>query len=272
MREPMPATRRLRVFQTLGEAWKLTKGSKWAIWAPMLVLFGASLVFGLLFIGLAYIFKTAATADTAAHLSTAGLVLIIVLCLLMAFVYFGLLAGMVKVSIERARGNLVSGSSGLHSFSRAFPLFFTMIIAAIVVEVPILLFFFGIKMLGVLQLNPEGASFAQLLPLLIVILYSLIVSPLLYLCGLFAVDQTSNPFAAVGRSIKACSHHWLRIIGLMIMVNVIMILCYCPSLLGIHLQNMPLQLIGLIFMLIAIIWLFPFMLLVQATAYHKLVD
>lgn len=272
MREPIPATRRLRVFETLAEAWKLTKGSKWAIWAPMLVLCGAALAFVLLFMGLAYLFSVAATPDATAHLSITGIVLAIVLCLLLAFAYFGLIAGIIKVSIERARGNAVSGGLGLHSFSRAFPLFLTMLVTIIVIEAPILLFFLGAKILGFMQTNPDGISLVQWLPIVIMALYGLIVASLLYLTGLFAVDQTNNPFAALGRSFKATRHHWLRIIGLMIMVNVIMLLCYCPTLLGIYLQNTPLQLIGSIFMLIAVIWLLPFMLLVQATVYHKLVD
>jgi uncharacterized membrane protein len=124
MREPIPATRHLAVFETLKEAWHLTKGSKWAILAPLLALVGFVIAGGLLFTLLTHLIQSKAFVVSAAVILIVGLVI------LMA----GFFSGALKITIERARGNSVSANSGFHSFSRVLPVLLTLILLGIIIE------------------------------------------------------------------------------------------------------------------------------------------
>lgn len=277
MREPMPATRRLGVFETIREAWELTKGSKWAIWAPVLVIFGVCVGFALIFgLGLGFIHKmtqNAGSLEALAKLATVIISLTLIAgILLLLFFMFGLFAGVIKVTLERARGNLVSGSTGFHSFSRAMALFFTNLLLIIIVEVPLIIaLVFVLRHAQVKTLN-ELSPPAFIATHAIMYSYGLIVGSLFYLASFFAVDQTKNPFLALGRSVKTSIPHWLRIMGIVLMVYVISFVLYIPTLLGAYLHNTPLLLIGSILFFVAIIWLIPFLMLIPAVIYHKLVD
>jgi hypothetical protein len=92
------------------------------------------------------------------------------------------------------------------------------------------------------------------------------------LATLLAIDQTNSPFAAIGHSIKACAPHWFKIIGIVLMTYLIMIALYVPYILGLVFQHNLLLIFGGIFILVAMIWVMPFLFLVQGVVYHKLVD
>ncbi len=269
MREPVPATRSFSVFQTLGEAWELTKGAKWALWAPMLVMIGIALASSLISSTIiAFLYSKQTAENTGGHIGTMGIVLIVAASIIIAYLCLGLISGVIKVSIERARGNLVSGGSGFHSYSRVLPVFFAILLTITIAELPEILAFLA-GYFGVIKTVSKEVG---LTVIIIQFIYGLIIGSLLYLTVLFAVDRTNNPFSAMASSFCATKHHWYRIIGIILMLYVFMALVYLPMFLGIYFQNTILHWAGTIFMLVAFVWLMPFFFLVPGVIYHKLAD
>ncbi len=271
MREPMPPTRHLRVFETLNEAWDLTKGCKWAIIGPMLSILGAGIILGLILgIGIAL---TKASGKIPAptgmeQLNSIAQFILIAGMLILGIYSIGLICGLLKISIERARGNPVSASMGFKYFSRLIPVLLTVIVVLILTELPQIIMlikelFSGVKITNIHQILPVE---------IIQIIYGLIVGAFLYLSLLLAVDNTNSPFTVVKRSFKATRHHWLTIIGIELMVFLIIFVAYIPMQLGIFLQNQIVHIIGGIFLSVALIWILPFVFLVRGVVYHKLID
>ncbi|HEV2613949.1 MAG TPA: hypothetical protein VGV92_04495 [Gammaproteobacteria bacterium] len=250
------------VFETIGESWRLTKGAKWAIFSPLLCLFLAELLAVVVVLGgIAILHAMGLSAEVMTAISVlVGIALGITLIYLLA----GLFAGMMKVSIERGRGNSVSGKSGLHSFSRVTPVLLTLILFVLFLLPGSLVQFIP----GLDNKNVE----TQIIVTSIQMIYDLIVIPFLYLSLPFAVDKINSPFTAIASSFKAVRGNWSKLVGLFVMVDLIFLVFMLPFFLGSVFNIEAIAIIGGIFFAVSYIWLFPFMCIVQGVIYHKLAD
>lgn len=251
MREPVPQTRSLKIFEVLGEAWELTYGSKGVMWAPILAI-----------IILAFC-SLVAFEFWKEYLPT-GIWLL--LFILVAFVCLGIFAGILKFTIERARGAAVSASMCFSHFSRVFPLILTMVCVLIIFEIPYLIYLIQAYLTSTPVTNPPA-----LFKITGAIL-SILLGSLLCLSNLFAIDKFNSPFRNIYHSIKATWPYWFRIIAILLIGYVVVTLLYIPMILGVHLHNKVLQIFGNIFLLVGMVWVLPWLLLTQGVLYHKLVD
>jgi len=244
MNEQITNSRDLAIFDTLREAWRLMKGSKLAILVPLLV----PMIFFLVPTMINVIFTSSSiTTIFTAFCYVVGM-----------FLFLGIIAGIIKISIERARGNAVSISMGFRSFSRMIPLLLTVILFGVLSQLPSLIML-------MLKIEPT----AIVAPLILI--YVLLVTTFLYLSMLLAVDKTNNPFTAISRSFNVIRPHWLKVLGIIVITEVIgfmigMLIGFAEGFF-----NVP-EIVGNVLMCIAIIWYVPFMLLVQGLVYHKLID
>lgn len=262
MQDVSTTNRNITVFGVLGEAWRLTTGVKWAIWAPFLVMM---LIYSIAAL-LAGVGVAAFHTDVKSLNGVGAAVLTIGVIVGFSFLYllFGCMCGVLKVSIERGRGREVTGKTGFHSFSRVVPMVLTIIVAFIILA-PQMLFQF------IPGLNVETTE-AIIIVTLLETVYGLFVGSLLYMSFPLIVDKVNSPLTAIGRSIKTCFPHWFKLIGIYIMVELISMATMAPFLLGSALKSDAGALLGAFFMFVAFIWILPFMFLVQGVIYHKLMD
>jgi len=245
---------KLTVFGTISEAWKLTHGTKWAICLPIL--------FVVLPAYLAIIFMAVSFFLGKFSSTTGGIFLVIGIGLI--YLIIGCVTGALKVSIERARGNSVSATSGFHSFSRVIPIVLTLLLVGIIL-LPGNLFHY------IPGLNTQTMS-AKITVFILQTAYGLIVGPLVYMSFPLIVDKINSPFSALSRSFKAAWPHWFKLIGIFVIAEIVSLLLWAPFMLGMNLKMQGLAFAGLGVMFLAIVWAMPFLFLIQGVIYHKLFD
>jgi hypothetical protein len=261
MNEQMTAFRQFTVFGIIGEAWRLTKGAKWALLAPLICMIVVELV------GLAVILGAMVFVHGMQTKPSTGVIVLCGLAFSFAIIYVftGLLAGVVKTAIERGRGKTVSGTSGFHSFSRVAPVMLTF-----------LLFMLCLAPQFLLRLIP-GLNGTETTTLVIVFIlqtiYGIVVTPLLYLCVPLAVDKTDSAFTAIADSVKVSLPHWLKLIGIFLVMELLMITAwFIPMGISVFAHNHFISILAIIFLLVTYVWIIPFMFVVQGVLYHKLID
>jgi hypothetical protein len=131
MQETKPAVRNLEVLPTLIDAWKLTNGCKWAIWAPTLATMLISF-FGVFAIGIIY----AILHVTGGRVIAGTIIMGSAVGIICLYFILGIFAGSIKIVLERARGHEVSAKMGFQYFSRLFPLFFTLFLLSFIMLIP----------------------------------------------------------------------------------------------------------------------------------------
>ncbi|HEV2613947.1 MAG TPA: hypothetical protein VGV92_04485 [Gammaproteobacteria bacterium] len=257
MRESAPGTPRpLDIFAVIVEAWQLTKGAKWAINAVQLTVLGVYILAmaigtGVLFLLFPDVITQVATKGYDG-ISSSFVITLFIIFIAVFYVTYGLLAGVIKVSIERARGNPISAAMGFNYFSRALPLIVTQIILWLFLIPGIFLDLFHIPFL--------------------MTLYSFIISSFFYLSLPLVVDRISSPFAAISHSYETIRPHWLKIVGIAALIYMIYFNLSIPLRIGLHTHNYNLVMFGMALILIAMIWIGPFIFLLQGVVYHKLID
>ncbi|MDX2165014.1 MAG: hypothetical protein SFW07_06335, partial [Gammaproteobacteria bacterium] len=233
---------RFTVFGTYREAWKLVKGVKWTIWATALVILLIAAVTSLI-----PLFLIGREAASFVELSSTQKILFAVFYFIgMAVIIPGAFAALGKITIERARNNPISIKIGLRAFwSRLLPVLFTFIFAYAIIIVP------AIILVALLHIEPTMTWG------LLFVVYAVLVGTCLSLSLFLAIDKTNNPFAAIYRSFKATWPHFYRVLGLIILNELIGLALQIPIQIGSVLGSEALTVTGFIVMLIAMIWIIP---------------
>ncbi len=251
-------SRDFSAFAVIAGAWQLTKGAKWALWAPALACMFGSLI---LVVACAAVFAPIAIYFPK---NTFVLVVLIIFGVIIAFsamyVSLGLLCGTLKVAIDRARGKLISGTTGFHSFSRAFPFLLT------------LLCFIPFIAPQLLLLLIMDAKESPHLVQIIQTIYGLLIAPLFFMALPMVVDKIDSPFTAIRRSLTIGWRQWFKLVIVLFVIQLISLLSMLPFQVSIALKNYEIAFVGGIFLLIINIWLVPFVWLLQGVTYHKLID
>ncbi|HEV2523695.1 MAG TPA: hypothetical protein VGU44_01000 [Gammaproteobacteria bacterium] len=257
MIESTPATPpTFDIIDVIMEAWRLTQKTKWTF---ILLLLAIAIPYNLLsalITNIVAISSSPAVWGTVLEtMALSGFFIPLVfmgppIFLLIVFIFCGLWSGLAKMTIEVARGHSVSVSMGFKYFSRAITVAFTLVI-------------YGLFMLPTLIFNSFHLSILS-------IIYGFLVSTFFYLSTLFAVDKTKSAITAVTYSFRAIRPHWLKILGLNVLIYMASYNLMIPIEVGISSHYTSLIIIGYFVMLIAMIWLLPFMFLLQGVVYHKL--
>ena len=167
------------------------------------------------------------------------------------------------VAIKRARSETIVTRTGFMYFRYAGRLVITLFLIALfanilvyIVHLPMLVSTFSIHT-GWLNL--------------FVIIVSVFVYVFLILSVPFVIDNNLNPWEAIVRSFRTIQHCWLRTLALLITLYAFYIITMIPLFVGSMIHPWAKWFGGAIF-LAALIWLLPFMFLVQGTLYHRLAD
>lgn len=255
MQEAMSTTKReLTVFGIISEAWKLTYGAKWAICLPALFVMIPAYI--------AIIFMTIVFFMGGGSGITGFIFIVIGIGLL--YLMIGCLCGALKVSIERARGKFIRATSGFHSFSRVIPMVLTLLLVGILL-LP------GNLLQYIPGLNGQTQG-AMVTVFILKTVYGLLVGSLVYMSFPLVIDKINSPFAALYRSFKASWQHWLKLIGVFVIAEIISLISMIPFMLGMILKNQIVAIVGCGVMFVALIWILPFLFLIQGVIYHKLFD
>lgn len=242
-------TQPFTVLGTLSEAQRLTKGSMWAILAPLfafIVVSGAlTCVFGLIFDAM-NITDISPRSTWAIAYSLASLFLFLVACVFVCAV-----SGVLKVAIRRVRTHhIVPANVGFHAFSRFVPVAITAFFISFLLIVPVIFIALHI-FIFVLYVFIIGVFFSLSLPL--------------------AVDKTNFPLAAMIYSAKTTSRYFLKISSIFLILLGIFFIAYLPLDIGLVFHSKIISIIGGGILFLAMLWFLPFKYLVLSVMYHKLI-
>ncbi len=253
------STRNFKVIETYREAWKLVHGTKWPIWGTTLILYIPGIALMIPFI-MAMVKTTSHASFNPSWLSIIGLVIGFIL------IVPGMFAAAGKIVLERVRGNTIYVKTGLRAFWHRFiPVTLTLAIAYAIIVSPLAI--------GSAYFASRGSDSVGMTILFgIYILLLLLLGALFSMSLFFAVDKTLNPFAAIFRSVKVVYPHFWRVLGLLIISELISFAFQIPMKLGDHFHIEALGLGGSVFFFIAMIWIMPWQFLAFGLTYHKLVD
>ena len=247
----------LTIGSVLNEAWSLVKGSKWPIWAIMLGLIAVA--------ALLQIMQFTIFGDDPKHLSYMA-----------RYLYFPIItnaiiapfyAGTIMVAIKRARGEQVSAGSGYQYCNRYLPTATVMVVVAFIASLGIII----INVPTVLQ-TLEQTRTLFFFALLLALFFSVLVYTFFLLSIPLTVDKKYNPSQAMANSILWVKPYWFKILLLFIIVDFYIIAAAIPMYLGMLFMNTIIMFIGICLFLLALVWLAPFLFLIQGVIYHKLVD
>lgn len=226
-------------------AWRLTKGSKTALWTASFAWVAIAAVI-LLFAWLMRLFIPPAIALHPLTLLSLTWIIIAVTA--------PLFAGMNMIAIKRARGESVLLRTGFQYFHQWLPLAGAFILIALISAAFILAF--------TLVLNYLVWVPGLILTSISVLLFNLIYALLIFVIPLIS-DQHLPVFKALNQSLSIAKAHWLKLFALLMIF-------YVLNLLSLLACEIPYA--GLICYIIISIWLIPFIFMNIGVAYHQLVD
>jgi hypothetical protein len=252
--------RNFDVIATLRETWDLVDGAKWALWAPLLALFIVYFL-GAMTIGLAI--------DTVSYDNKLSLIIHILVATLatmgLLYLFMGLLCGVTKTAIERARGNAQFSEMGFKSFSRVLPTTLTGLL--------LLVFLVPQNLIPLIPgLHPHHNLFTVLIVLVLQMTYGILVGPFLILPVPLAVDKTNSPVKAIMLGIKTAWPYWSKIVGIFLVIYAAFLILMIPLGLGMHFHIPGAFPLSTILLVVFYVWVMPFMFLLQGVIYHKLID
>lgn len=247
MEHPSQPKQKFGVGEVIKSAWHNTKGAKGAIWLTGIA---AIVTFFIVYFILSLIFghKWLISLNPGIRLMSA---------ILNAIISAPFLGGIFMVAIQRARGEKVNIGAGFQYFKHFVPLAIATICLNVILSLG-----------GIIG----GVIGKGVIIDLCITLYSIILAIFLMLLVPLVADKQMNPFKAIGESFRRMSHVWFRAFFSIIICDIIIFLFAIPLFLGAVLQIKALLIIGMIIFIIALIWLIPFIFVVQGTIYQRVVD
>lgn len=237
----------------LNESWALVQGSKWPIWAIAILIGLASLIIQLIITG---IFRLDPEEPPVIYHY-------LIMPIINNAVIAPFFAGSLMVAIKRARGEAVDARSGFRYFGKTWPVVLTLIMIAFTAN--LLNYIVHLPSLVIaLDLHTGWLN-----------LIAAIVSALIYVFFVLSVplvvDKNHTPWGSLRASYHIIKHCWLKVLILLVVVYVFFIIAMIPLYVG-SMIHPYVKLLGVLILIAALIWLLPFMFLVQGVLYHKLVD
>ena len=98
----------------------------------------------------------------------------------------------------------------------------------------------------------------------------LMVTVFTFLCVPLIADKKQTAFQAIGNSIRLLSRQWYKVLGILLIMYVFMMVAAIPLLVGMIFHHPIIQILGMIIIVVAFIWLLPFNMMLQANVYLKL--
>ena len=241
------------IAEVLNEAWNLVRGSKWPIWAIAIFIGISSLIVQLIIIG---IFRIDAQASPTYYQY-------LLMPIINNVVVAPFFAGAVMTGIKRARGEAIEVKTGFRYFNKTWQVMVAMLLIAFLAN--ILNYIVHLPSI-VIALNLH-AGWLNII--------AAIVSILVYVFTLFSVplivDKNHSPWGALLASFHIIKKSWFKVLILLIIVYVFFIIAAIPLFVGAMIHPYA-KLLGAIILIVALVWLLPFMFLVQGALYHQLVD
>lgn len=242
---PEEATPHFTVSSVLNDAWILIHGIKLATWLP---------IFGILLI--VFILNLIITKIFGSNPSNfVNLMLFPVISNFLIATYY---AGAVMITIKKTRGITPTLNDGFQYYKQFLPLGVTL---AFISFIQSLLVYF------VNYIGPNSVTIQ---------LGSAIVSQLIYTLLILSIpliaDKNYSPLAALRDSILWVRPYWLKVFLLVIIGYGFIILALIPALLGLALNNQIITILGAIIIIIACVWLVPFLFMIHGVIYRLLVD
>lgn len=253
----LTANRNLDVMALMREAWQLTNGGKWPIWAPMLTAFLSLAIC----VGLVSLLSLIGGYLPQNKFVTVTLFIIgAIIIISFIYVFIGLVSGAIKTAIERARNRPVTHKTGFHSFSRV-----NIVLLTFLCFIPFIVPQF---LLNLLTVHNDFLFKTQILQTI----YGILIGPFLFLALPLAVDKTDSPLKAIMTSVKTGYAHWNKLVIISIVIEVVTLAIMLVLKLGAMTGVTFLSYLGLIIFAVAYIWFLPFLSLLQGVIYHKLAD
>lgn len=241
-------------------AWHNVKGTKWAIWAPELIMV-------LIYLGIAVMFGVVGRiTGFLAHgmeMSMGFITGLLIFEIVAVFLISPLAGGIQMVALKRSRGETLSASTGFQYWHKWIPLGFTVL-------------FFVLGNLIINQIFSMLIRASATLPVVSVLLsVLLLIAALLYITFfvfniLFVADKDKGPWKALGDSAKIVAPHWFRVLLLLIYLLLIYVVIALPAVLGFLCPQTIVKILGVIVSLALLIWGVPYSYLILATTFHKL--
>ncbi|MCH9770742.1 MAG: hypothetical protein K0U12_07680 [Gammaproteobacteria bacterium] len=241
--------------EILSKSWELVDGIKWPIWATFLVLIVAAfIIMSLLnwFFGIKPGHPPTLTYDILSP---------IILNAITAPLY----AGALMVSIKKARHEEVNPNSGFQYFNKYVPLAIVLVIVGIIMRIPMLLV--NVSTSGTMVPGKIWIEIIAGIITLVIFAFLLLSTPLV-------ADKNTSIGHALSTSIKvACQQmNWLKISVLLLVSYIIIFAIMVPLLLGIILHNALVMILGFAILVVAGIWVVPYLISIVGMIYHRLID
>lgn len=171
-------------------------------------------------------------------------------------------AGAVMVAVKRARGDSVDFKTGYQYFHRAVALMAT---AAITSGITTLLMLAA----NVTRLSPWAGAITIWCEIAAAIL-SLMVYVFCVLAVPFVADRGLSPIKALLESARRISHCWVRVFILFLYAYLLLLVCMLPVFVGAVVAHPLVVWLGIIVCMIAMVWILPYLLLLQGVLYKQL--
>ncbi|AZV75157.1 hypothetical protein [Coxiella burnetii] len=249
---PQP-NHRFTISDILNEAWGLVNGSKWSIWAIAIFIGIASLIAQIIIIRLFQIDPEMPSV----HYNYFFMPLI------NSIVIAPFFAGAVMTAISRARGEAVSPRSGYQYFRKTLPVMLGMLLITFlativnyIVHLPPIATAVGRY---AVWLNILGSIVA-----IFVYVFTILTIPLI-------VDKNHTPWDGLIASFRLVKPYWFKVFMLILIIYVFFIVATIPLIVGSMIHPYA-RLLGAGIFILILVWLLPYIFLIQGVLYHKLVD
>lgn len=245
--------RSFSIRETLSEAWDLLEGTKSAIWTVAIFIGLISLLIPLL---IAWFIQI-----NPQDLPALFRYLLIPLIANTAIAPF--YAGSFMVAITRARRRPIHSGLGFSYFSKTWQVMLTMFLVAVMANVIIYL--------------AHAPFTVSALPALAgwINLFAAIVAIFVHIFFLFSiplvVDKNYSPLGSLKASFNIIKSSWVSVLLLLIVIYGLFIVASIPMAVGSMIHPYA-KLLGMAILIGALVWLVPYMFLVEGLLYHKLVD
>lgn len=245
---------KIGIIDTLNQAWQSIRGSKAAIWLVAIIM----IIIGGLLNLLVYRLFQIDFENPPYWIRYIGIP--IITNLIIAPFY----AGALMCAIRHIRGEKISPRCGFQYFNYYFSVAIAMTIVAFIASLGVLI----VNLPTVSRVLGHSRGWFDILAAL----FSTFVYTFFLLTIPLITDKNQQPVEAMQQSIQIIKPHWLRVFAILIITYVIVLLFTTPMMLGEIFSNTILLMIGIALLVIALIWIIPWVFLIQATIYHRLVN
>jgi hypothetical protein len=244
----------LPIGQTLSTTWDLIKGIKGRTWLVLAGLILISLLLNTL-VGVVLGVKPENQPFWATYL-----LLPLITNALIAPFY----AGALMIAIKHIRGEATTFTEGYHYFRLYLPLAITMVLVAFISSLLVIIVNIPMLQQALGKIQPVVEVVAGVI--------SLVVYCLLLLSMPLVSDRKLPPLKAIALSFQKVKPHLPQVFILLIISYLLLIASILPMVLGIALAHSAVVILGFVLFIVAVVWVMPFIFLLQGMIYNKLVD